>query len=348
MSLLLRAITPVASAVFLARSLDAVAAVDYPRFMNYGLLYIAAYVLETIATTWSLLVRVNLTESVASVLRRRFVQRTMNMPLIRYDKMSRGDLVSRLTSDVNEASRVFAEAHIIISTILRAVSAVGFLIVFATRLGAPVIVALGLAALINSRAGRPIGSAGKEYQASLGALSSYALNAIEGHAVVKAFSAQGYLSVAFSERVRAVRDKGLYLAARVSGLILGAYGGASVTVLVVFGYGAYLTVTGRMTVGAMIASLISTDYISPLGLVGQNIAAIKKGIGAYVRVKELTEAEVDADLPELPVVVQNDAYLSLTPAVGHVYAGPPETHAVNQQDASVGDALIVVRNLSYV
>ncbi|NLA60385.1 MAG: ABC transporter ATP-binding protein [Firmicutes bacterium] len=320
-TLLLRAVTPVATAIFLARCLDALASGDCPRFLTAVCLYIAGYVLETVGTTWSMLVRVNLTESVASELRKRFVERTMDIPLNRYDRLSRWDLVSRLTADIGGASRVLAEAHVILSMVLRAVGVVLFLVFVATRLGIAVIATLALAAFMNSRAGRALGGAGKEYHASLGSLSSYALNALEGHAVIKAFNAQGYVSGAFSERVRAVRDKGLYLAARVSGSILGAFGGASCVALMAFGYGAYLTATGRITIGAMIASFVCTDHISPLGRLGQNFAELKRGIGAYSRVKEITEAEVDADLPEDP--------------------------AAGRLDISAGDALIVVKDLSY-
>jgi ABC-type siderophore export system fused ATPase/permease subunit len=105
-TLLLRSITPIASAVFFALCLDGIASGKYSGFLASCLLYMASYVLETVASTWSTLLRVNLTESVASALRKRFVERIMDIPLDRYDRLSRGDLVSRLTSDINEASRV--------------------------------------------------------------------------------------------------------------------------------------------------------------------------------------------------------------------------------------------------
>lgn len=204
---------------------------------------------------------------------------------------------------------------------MRAVSAVCYLVFVTSRLAIVVIATLALAAFIDSRVGRVLEGAGKEYQASLGALSSYALNAIEGHAVIKAFSAQDLLTGSFSKRLRAVRDRGLQLALRVSRSILGAYGGASCTILAVFGYGAYLAVTGKITVGAMMASLLCTDHISPLGMLGQDIGELKKGIGAYARVKEVVDAEVDTDLPVEP--------------------------ASDRLDVPAGHALIVVKNLSY-
>lgn len=327
-TLFLKAVTPVASAVFLARCLDGVAQAEYAHFLNYGLLYIAAYLLETAASTWSVLVRVGLTESVASELRKRFVRRAMDMPLRRFEKLSRGDLVSRLTADVSEASRVFETAHVVLSTILRAIGAVFFLLFIATHLGIAVIASLALAAVINSRAGRAMGSVGKEYQAALGALSSYALNAVEGHSVIKSFSAQEYVARGFLERAREVRAKAMSLAARVSKSILGAFSGASVVVLVAFGYGGYLAVAGKITIGAMISSSICTDHISPLGLIGQHLAGLRRAAGAYGRVKEIVEAEVDSDLtadvPGLPVFSGGDV----------------------STDAPL-DALISVRDLSY-
>jgi ATP-binding cassette subfamily B protein len=155
---------------------------------------------------------------------------------------------------------------------------------------------LGLSLWLNARLNRPLTSAGKAYQESLGKISAYALKAIEGLMVIKAFRAEEHMGRWFSGRSRGARDNAMAMARRVSLVILAVIGGAFSMVMVFFGFGAYLAVAGKITVGSMLASMFLVDYVIPLGFLGERWADLHKCVGAYERVKEITEAEVDQDL----------------------------------------------------
>ncbi len=295
--LILRSVAPVAGALFMRNSLDFIAAQDSSRFFMNGLLLVMCYVVETFSASASVYLRVSAEESFSGSSRMRFVKRAMAMPFDRYESLSRGDLVSRVTADINQSSRVLSVTYFILQNVIKAAAAIATLIYMSWRLGLMTLAVMGLSVWLNARLNRPIAQAGKAYQESLGGISAYALNAIEGRMVIKAFMAEDRIERGFSEKTRGARDKALTVARRVGLVILASIGSALGTLIIFFGYGAYLAVSGKMSFGSMLAALFLTDYITPLGRLGGLWADLQRSVGAYERVKEVMEAEEDRDLP---------------------------------------------------
>lgn len=111
--LALRSVAPVANAFLMRSSLDSIAAGDSSRFFMSGFLLIASYALEAAATTVGVYLRISVLESVAASSRVRFIKRIMAMPFDEYERLSKGDLVSRVTADINESSRIFTATYLI-------------------------------------------------------------------------------------------------------------------------------------------------------------------------------------------------------------------------------------------
>ncbi len=291
---------PPASTLFMKDSLDSISVGAASRSIFGVALLILTYILEALTETASTWLRLTVHEQLAAGLRVKFVHRAMRMPFSGYEQLSKGDIVSRLTADVNESSGIFTAIHYIIEVITRAAGAIAVLIFLGKELSVMVLGFLFAFTALNARLSKSLRTATKEYQGSLGGLSAYALGAIEGITVIKSFLAEKRMGAGFSARAEAVGDKSMAIGKRTALLLFMGILGAFSTLLLCFGYGARMAVSGRITFGSMLAMFMLTDSITPLSFLGERLAALHRCSGAYERVREIMEAGEDADIYPQP------------------------------------------------
>ncbi len=295
--LAMRAVLPLMNSVLIRDSLDSIAALDAPQFLRNGLFLMLSYTLHSVATAGGTYLRMFVSESAAAFCRRRFMKNALSIPFDEYEKYEKGDLVSRITSDITESSHIFSYLYFIADEIVGPCVAIGFLIYISWKMTLVLFFVVGLSMGLNTILARPLSAAGERYQGTLGKMSAYAIRIFEGLTVIKAFGAEGSMARSFDVKVGESREEALKLARRTSWMVFVGMGGALALVVVFFGYGAYQAIAGHISAGSMLAGLLLTDHITPLGYVGERWANMNKSAGIYRRVKELAESPKDTDLP---------------------------------------------------
>ena len=304
-----------------------------PFFLSVAVL-VVAYIVGFSLGGFGVSVRVSLVESLALAQRRRMTRAILRMPLLEYEKHSRGDLVSRLTADINESSRAFTNLYFVLDGLLKFLFAAAYITYLSWQVALAVAIASVAGMLVQSASSRPLEAMGQRLGAATGQVSSRALNAIEGLVPIKVFAAHSQIRRSYGESLAGVFRLAMGLARR-SAWITGL---SPVMALLQIGsmvvVGGYMAAIGRLTVGGVLAIITMSDATAGAVILGPRWAEIRKSLGAYARVREIILAPADA--PE--------GAPANAPADGRAEA-PASTRA--EAPADPPDEAIAVRHLTF-
>jgi len=269
---------------------------DVNILRNSAILILGLYALRGIFGYFNSYLGEYLSQHVAYDLRNALYSRIQSLSFSFHDKSQTGQLMSRVTADV-ETSRQFLS-----SSILRLSLTVGQFAVISVimlslnwQLGVMVLVALPVVvavAISTSRKLRPISLA---IQQQTGAYTAVLQEALAGIRVVKAFAAEDREYDRFREANWAVREKSLE-ANRISAFRqpMLTFCLDALTVAIV-GFGGFLAMDGKMTVG-MIVQFVQyrVQLAMPIRMIGGLLNTSARAEAASQRIFEIldTESEV--------------------------------------------------------
>jgi len=285
---------------------------DVEILRNSAILILGLYALRGIFGYFNSYLGEYLSQHVAYDLRNALYSRIQSLSFSFHDKSQTGQLMSRVTADV-ETSRQFLS-----SSILRLSLTVGQFAVISVimlslnwQLGAMVLVALPVVvavAISTSRKLRPISLA---IQQQTGAYTAVLQEALAGIRVVKAFAAEDREYARFREANWAVREKSLE-ANRISAFRqpMLTFCLDALTVAIV-GFGGFLAMDGKMTVG-MIVQFVQyrVQLAMPIRMIGGLLNTSARAEAASQRIFEILDTE--SEVREKP-----DAH-ALVDVKGHV------------------------------
>lgn len=294
-------LVPALDSYGLKTTLDSIVASDWSGLLKGTAVFIAAFFVGALASGANTKLRISLMESAALNQRQWVIDASMSIPMLRFDKIPRGDMIARITSDTGEASRIFTSAWYLCDITLKAVAASISMLFLSWRVGLLVLVLNVLVITLVRRLNASIPDKAKSHRDSLGRTSARALNILEGRTVIKAFLARHKMVRWFTAQAEESYGREMTLAKCVSANEFWTYAFAFTPLVVAYGYGGHLASIGMMTLGDILAILRLTDYLGPLGNLGRWYAEAQSSAGAYRRVEEFLEtAEGAAEVRSLP------------------------------------------------
>ncbi|NLT43703.1 MAG: ABC transporter ATP-binding protein [Anaerolineae bacterium] len=229
-----------------------------------------------------------------------------------YDQARTGDLMSRVTGDVDSLSQFFSRSGITVVT--NAMTIIGILVVMVTwspRLALLYLLMIPFMAhamWVYARRVRPMFAQARRYLATLTATLRETLVGIQ---VVKLFGAEAREAVKVEGQSRAYRDANIEASRTTSfwmpytQVLVGAFTG------VVLWYGGSQVIQGAISLGMLVGF---TSYIAmlmrPIRQTGMMLASVLQAVAAAERVFEVLDTE--PDIRDAP-----DAY-DLPATAGHV------------------------------
>lgn len=225
-------------------------------------------------------------------------RKVQTLPLRFFDQRTHGDLMSRLTNDVENISQVLTESTTqIVAGVLSAIGVVIIMFVLNPMLALVSVTAmLGMTFIINRVISRQTRPGFREQQAALGALNGIIEETIGGQRVVKAYHREQTVIAEFDAandtyRQHATRTQTL---AGFVGPLMNFVGNSSLAIVGAFG--GWLVLQGTLSVG-MIATFIS--YTRQLGRPINEIASlynqILQALAGAERVFEVIDEEPERD-----------------------------------------------------
>ena len=236
-----------------------------------------------------------------AVLRRDLFAQLQALPLAFFDRRSTGELMSRLTNDVDAVNQAVSQN---VTTLLASVlSMLGILVAMfvldpwlalASVLVVPIMLWFTRFVAVYTRRGF------KDLQRSLGELNGVMEEGISGLRVVQAFRHGDAVLESFRARNQAVYEAGVH--ANTYALLLMPLTGVlgNLFVVVLAGLGGWLALSGLVSVG-VIATFINygQNFIQPLRQLSTLYNTIQAALAGAERVFEIldTPREADADRP---------------------------------------------------
>lgn len=271
--------------------------IDMERVESIGLTLVAFYVGSAILSFGQQFIMATVTQNVTKQLRSDISGKINRLPMAYYNKTSTGDVLSRVTNDVDMISQSMNQS---IGNLVSAVALFfGSLImmfktnvimtltaVIATMIG------FGLMSLITSHSQKYF----SRQQANLGALNGHIEEIYSGHTVVKAYNGEKNAKKVFDELNNNLRDSA-FKAQSLSGLMqplmafIGNFGYVAVCVM-----GAVLTMKGYIGFEVIVAFMMYIRlFTQPLAQIAQATQSLQSAAAAGERVFAFLGAEEMSD-----------------------------------------------------
>ena len=286
--------------------------IDMERVKSIGLTLVAFYVGSAILSFGQQFIMATVTQNVTKQLRSDISGKINRLPMADYNKTSTGDVLSRVTNDVDMISQSMNQS---IGNLVSAVALFfGSLImmfktnvimtltaVIATMIG------FGLMSLITSHSQKYF----SRQQANLGALNGHIEEIYSGHTVVKVYNGEKNAKKVFDELNNNLRDSA-FKAQSLSGLMqplmafIGNFGYVAVCVM-----GAVLTMKGYIGFEVIVAFMMYIRlFTQPLAQIAQATQSLQAAAAAGERVFAFLGAE---EMPD-----ESDKTEKLSKAEGYV------------------------------
>lgn len=271
--------------------------IDMEGVKSIGLTLVAFYVGSAILSFGQQFIMATVTQNVTKQLRSDISGKINRLPMAYYNKTSTGDVLSRVTNDVDMISQSMNQS---IGNLVSAVALFfGSLImmfktnvimtltaVIATMIG------FGLMSLITSHSQKYF----SRQQANLGALNGHIEEIYSGHTVVKAYNGEKNAKKVFDELNNNLRDSA-FKAQSLSGLMqplmafIGNFGYVAVCVM-----GAVMTMKGYIGFEVIVAFMMYIRlFTQPLAQIAQATQSLQSAAAAGERVFAFLGAEEMSD-----------------------------------------------------
>ena len=200
------------------------ASIDLQRIGEIGMLLSTLYVISATLNYLQTYILTTITQRISYRIRDQISQKINRLPLRYYDSHSQGDILSRVTNDVDTISQSLSQSF---SQMINSLtSVIGFLIVMFTvewRLALVAISTLPLSTLFIAMTVKKSQKYFKQHQKQLGQLNGIIEESYGAHTVVKAFSAEQRFINNF-EKTNQELQKSAHKSQFVSGIMMPVMG----------------------------------------------------------------------------------------------------------------------------
>ena len=282
-----------------------------------GLARISVWLLVTYVAAWATqygqgYAIVGVTQGVLRTLRRQLFEHLQTLSLRFFDRRPTGELMSRLTNDIDAIDRVLSQS--IIDLVASLLSLGGIVVIMLTlnwRLALGALAILPLMAVITGRVGGGSRQGFQQLQMQLGKLNGLMEENISGARVVQAFRRQGVVLKQFSQgnqaaREAAVKAQSVMMLLRPVLVMLG-----TVDIAVIAALGGWLALRDLVSVGTIAAFVVyGRRFYEPLYTLADLYNSIQSALAGAERVFEI--------LDHRPVLTDRPDAVALPPVQGAV------------------------------
>lgn len=239
---------------------------------------------------------IGIAQNVVFVMRNQLFSHLQKLPISFYQKRQHGELMSRLTNDMENVSRTLNSA--IIQVVTSTLTIIGTIIVMLWL--SPLLTVLTLLIVpalfagmkwITNRTGKYF----KEQQKTLGDMNGYIEEAISGQKIIKMYSQERRVIEEFEEKNEALRTSS-YWAQSYSGLIpklMNMLNNISFTIIV--GVGGVLALKGAVSIGVIVTfTTYARQFTRPLNDLANQFNMILSAVAGAERVFQIMDEEMEA------------------------------------------------------
>ena len=278
-----------------------------------SLFIMVAILIKTLFWYASKLAMINIRYSIIRDLRNSLYNKITRLSLGFYSEEHKGDVMSRMTNDVNEIEySVFRSFDVIFKDPVTLIASMALLIYMSPKLTLFVVIMLPISGGIVGKIGHTLRKSSTVVQSKLGSLMSLIEETLGGLRIIKSFNAHGKVYNTFnSENFQFIRESKRMMRRRELASPLSEFLGSLILIVVLL-YGGNLVLNGdeSLSSSALIGYLvIFSQMIQPAKQIIDAWYSIQKGLASSDRIDELLNAEVairDSENPKPIAKFENE------------------------------------------
>jgi ATP-binding cassette subfamily B protein len=267
--------------------------IDFDALRNIVYLLAGLYVFANIFSFLQGVILASISQKVSYNLRKAFYDKINRIPLKYFDSRPHGDVLSRMTNDIDLMGNSLGESMSqMITSAIALVGIVVMMLIISIPMTAVAILVLPMAFFIVRFIVKRSQKYFKAQQGFLGAVNGQIEEVFAGHQVVKAFNAEPRVLENFNkdnDTLFSAAWKAQFVSALIFPLMffVGNVGYVAVTVL-----GAFLAIRGALAVGSILSLVQYARRISdPINMLAQVSNVLQSTVAAAERVFEFLDEE---------------------------------------------------------
>jgi ATP-binding cassette subfamily B multidrug efflux pump len=284
-----------AAPYLMGRAIDGLANGDPRVLLVPVLLMLAAYVLSTAAQLIQGIVIARISQKAMRALRADLFSHLQTLSLRFFDSSSQGELMSRLTNDMDAINQVLtSNAGQLFTGILTLGGILAIMLILNPWLAAGSMLAFPLMIGLVGMVGRRTRAVFRGYQQRLGALNAVLEETYSGQRVVLAFGQEQKVLDRFDRANEAVRATGVQ--AMTLALVVMPMMGilSNLNVAILCGLGGWLAIRGMVSIGTIAAFITySRRFAEPLRQLGNLYNQVQGALAGAERIFELLDTLPD-------------------------------------------------------
>jgi ATP-binding cassette subfamily B protein/subfamily B ATP-binding cassette protein MsbA len=267
------------------------------------LLLLVVYGVGTLASRGQIVQVGAVGQSVLASLRKRIFERLLRLPLGFFDRRPMGDLMSRVTNDVDTLNQLLSQGVTqLLGSFFSLTGIVVAMLILDWRLALVCFTIIPVMLLVNVYFARRARRAFRTTRETVGDVTAGLQEEIVGVREAQAFNRTEANIQRFRERNAANRAANVQAVAITSAFAPAIDVLSTLATAVVIGYGGYLVVTGTLTVGLLTAFLIYVQqFFRPIQLASQVYTQAQAALAGGERIYNILDEEPELpDPPETP------------------------------------------------
>ncbi len=284
-----------AAPILLGRAIDQLKKGDLSGLIHLTVLMGVAYLLAFGADLLQGVLMVRISQKAMRTLRGALFDHMQTLSLRFFDSRAQGELMSRLTNDMDTISQVLTNNAAQLFTYLLTLAGILIIIFMLSpwlALGSMIVFPMMIA--LVGLVGKKTRNLFRGYQARLGDLNAVLEETYSGQRVVLAFGQEQAVLSRFDEANESVRFSGTR--AMILALVVMPMMGilSNLNVAILCGLGGWLAVNGLATIGTIVTFILySRRFAEPLRMLGNLYNQVQSGLAGVERVFEILDTVPD-------------------------------------------------------
>ena len=276
---------------------------DVPGLLWTMLILLGVYVAGTLATLGQIRQVGGVGQRVLASLRERIFDRLLRLPLRYFDRRPVGDLMSRVTNDVDTLNQLLSQGFTqLLGSFFSLIGIVVAMLLLDWRLALVCFTIIPVMLLVNVYFARRARWAFRTTRETVGNVTAGLQEEITGVREAQAFNRTEANIARFRERNAANRTANVQAVAITSAFAPAIDVLSTLATAVVIGYGGYLVVTGTLSVGLLAAFLIYVQqFFRPIQLASQVYTQAQAALAGGERIYNILDEDPEPpDPPGMP------------------------------------------------
>ncbi|MGG3574548.1 ABC transporter ATP-binding protein [Bacillus gobiensis] len=240
---------------------------------------------------------INISQKTVYTVRNELFSRLHQLPISFFDKRQHGELMSRVTNDMeNVSSTLNSSAIQVLSSVLTLIGTVAVMLYLSPLLTLLTMTIIPLMAIGMKWITNRTGELFKEQQKNLGELNGYIEETINGQRIVKTFSQEERVVTSFLEKSERLKTSGFW-AQTISGFIpkvMNMLNNLSFTIIA--GIGGIFALNGAISIGAIVIfAEYSRQFTRPLNDLANQFNTLLSAIAGAERVFDIIDEREETE-----------------------------------------------------